>query len=38
MKIKKSNISKKSPLDVKGVDTDITKEEIIDIIRETRER
>ncbi len=28
----------KSPLDVDGVDINITKEEIIDIIREVRER
>jgi hypothetical protein len=28
---------KKSPLDVKGIDTDITTEEIIEVIRECRE-
>jgi antitoxin (DNA-binding transcriptional repressor) of toxin-antitoxin stability system len=29
--------SKKSPLDIKGIDTDITTEEILDVIRECRE-
>jgi hypothetical protein len=28
---------KKSPLDIKGIDTDITTQEIIDIVRECRE-
>jgi hypothetical protein len=28
---------KKSPLDIKGIDTDITTQEIIDVIRECRE-
>lgn len=31
-------ISKKSPLDIKGVDIDISTEEIIDVIRSGRER
>jgi antitoxin (DNA-binding transcriptional repressor) of toxin-antitoxin stability system len=29
--------SKKSPLDIEGIDTDITTQEIIDVIRECRE-
>jgi antitoxin (DNA-binding transcriptional repressor) of toxin-antitoxin stability system len=29
--------SKRSPLDIKGIDTDITTEEILDVIRECRE-
>jgi antitoxin (DNA-binding transcriptional repressor) of toxin-antitoxin stability system len=29
--------SKKSPLDIEGIDTDITTEEILDVIRECRE-
>jgi hypothetical protein len=28
---------KKSPLDIKGIDTDITTQEILDVIRECRE-
>ncbi len=34
----KPAISKKSPLDVKGVDLNISSSEIVDIIREGRER
>lgn len=34
----KPAVSKKSPLDVKGVDLGITSSEIVDIIREGRER
>jgi hypothetical protein len=30
-------LNKKSPLDIEGIDTDITTQEIIDIIRECRE-
>jgi antitoxin (DNA-binding transcriptional repressor) of toxin-antitoxin stability system len=29
--------SKKSPLDIEGIDTDITTDEVIDVIRECRE-
>jgi hypothetical protein len=29
--------SKKSPLDIKGIDTDITTQEIIEVVRECRE-
>jgi antitoxin (DNA-binding transcriptional repressor) of toxin-antitoxin stability system len=29
--------SKKSPLDIEGIDTDITTEEVLDVIRECRE-
>lgn len=31
-------IQKKSPLDIKGVDLDLSSDEIIDILREGRER
>ncbi len=34
----KSITDKKSPLDVKGVNTKLKREEIIDILREVRER
>jgi hypothetical protein len=29
--------SKKSPLDIKGIDTDVTTREIIEVVRECRE-
>ena len=34
----KPAVPKKSPLDVKGVDLDITSSEIVDIVRKGRER
>lgn len=34
----RSVLKKKSPLDVKGIKINLNKDEIIDIIRETRER
>jgi hypothetical protein len=36
--ILKPEISSKSPLDIKGVDIGITADEIVDMVRETRER